>query len=53
MAEKKKMKQTGVRLDLELIKAIKHLAVDIDRSFASLVSEAIEDLLTKYSKKGK
>jgi predicted DNA-binding protein len=53
MAEKKKMKQTGVRLDLELIKAVKHLAVDIDRSFASLVSEAIEDLLKKYSKKGK
>ncbi len=51
MAEKKIMKQTGVRLDPELIKAIKHLAVDTGRSFSSLVSEAVQDLLKKYSKK--
>jgi predicted transcriptional regulator len=53
MKEKKAMKQTGVRLDPELIKAVKHLAVDADRSFASLISEAVEDLLKKYSKKSK
>ena len=35
------------------IKAIKHLAVDTGRSFSSLVSEAVADLLKKYSKKGK
>jgi predicted transcriptional regulator len=51
MKERKVMKQTGVRLDPELIKAVKHLAVDSDRSFASLISEAVEDLLKKYSKK--
>ena len=53
MAEKYNMKQTGVRLDPELIKAVKHLAVDTDRSFSSLVSEAVADLLKKYSKKNK
>jgi predicted transcriptional regulator len=53
MAEKYNMKQTGVRLDPELIKAVKHLAVDRDRSFSSLVSEAVEDLLKKYSKKSR
>ena len=53
MAEKYIMKQTGVRLDPELIKAVKHLAVDTDRSFSSLVSEAVEYLLKKYSKKNK
>jgi predicted transcriptional regulator len=51
MAEKYIMKQTGVRLNPDLIKAVKHLAVDKDRSFSSLVSEAVEDLLKKYSKK--
>jgi len=52
MAEKKGLrKQTGVRLDAELIKAVKHLAVDTGRSFTSLVQEAVEDLLKKYQKK--
>jgi predicted DNA-binding protein len=51
MVEKRILKQTGVRLDPELIKAIKHLAVDTGRSFSSLVSEAGQDLLKKYSKK--
>jgi len=51
MVEKRILKQTGVRLDPELIKAIKHLAVDTGRSFSSLVSEAVQDLLKKHSKK--
>lgn len=51
MGEKKIMKQTGVRLDSELIKALKHLSIDKDRPFNSLVSEAVQDLLKKYSKK--
>ncbi len=46
-------KQTGVRLDSEMIKAVKHLAVDSGRTFNSLVEEAVEDLLKKYHKKGK
>jgi predicted DNA-binding protein len=46
-------KQTGVRLDSEIIKAVKHLAVDTGRSFTSLVQEAVEDLLKKYQKKTK
>jgi len=54
MPEKKIVrKQTGVRLDAELIKTLKHLAVDTERSVSSLMSEAVEDLLKKYSKKGK
>jgi predicted DNA-binding protein len=54
MAEKKDVrKQTGVRLDLEIIKALTHLAVDTGRSFTSLVQEAVEDLLKKYQKKSK
>jgi predicted DNA-binding protein len=46
-------KQTGVRLEAELIKTLKHLAVDTGRSFTSLVQEAVEDLLKKYQKKTK
>ena len=53
MKDRKILKQTGVRLDSELIKAIKHLAVDTGRSFRSLISEAAEDLLKKYEKKKK
>jgi len=52
MVEKKIIrKQTGVRLDAEMIKALKHLAVDLGRSSSSLMSEAVEDLLKKYPKK--
>ena len=46
-------KQAGVRLDAEIIKALKHLAVDTGRTFNSLVEEAVQDLLKKYIKKGK
>lgn len=54
MTEKKSIrKQTGVRLDAELIKTLKHLAVDTGRSFTSLVEEAVQDLLKKHKKKGK
>ena len=54
MIEKKSIrKQTGVRLDSELIKKLKHLGVDTGRSFSSLVEEAVEDLLKKYQKKNK
>jgi predicted transcriptional regulator len=52
MAEKKVVrKQTGVRLDDEMIKTLKHLAVDTERSLSSLITEAVQDLLKKYSRK--
>ena len=38
----------STRIDEEKIKALKHLAVDTDRSLGSLAEEAIEDLLKKY-----
>jgi len=46
-------KQTGIRLDEVVLKAVKHLAVDTGRSLSSLVTEAVEDLLKKYQKKSK
>jgi len=46
-------KQTGVRLDSEIIKAVKHLAIDSGKTFNSLVEEAVQDLLKKHQKKGK
>ncbi len=52
MSEKKIIrKQTGVRIDEEVIKSLKHLGVDMGRSVSSLMSEAVVDLLKKYSKK--
>ena len=44
-------KQSGVRLNTELMKNLKHLAVDREMSFNSLVEEAIEDILKKYKTK--
>lgn len=44
-------KLTGVRLDPELLKRIKHLAIDREKSLNSIVEEAIEDLLKKYQSK--
>ncbi|MDA8084002.1 MAG: ribbon-helix-helix domain-containing protein [Nitrospiraceae bacterium] len=52
MAETTK-KQTGIRIEENTLKAVKHLAVDTGRSLSSLVTEAIEDLLKKYQKKSR
>jgi predicted DNA-binding protein len=46
-------KLTGVRLDAEMIKTLKHLAVDTGRSLSALMGEAVEDLLKNYSKKNR
>ncbi len=46
-----KRKQSGVRLNPDAIKRIKYLALDMDRSFNSLMEEAVDDLLKKYQKK--
>ena len=45
MAEKKIF---STRLDAEVIKDLKHLAVDLEKSLGNLLEEAIEDLVLKY-----
>jgi uncharacterized protein (DUF4415 family) len=46
-------KQTGVRLDTDLIKSLKYLSVDLDRSLTDILDEAVRDILKKYQEKGK
>ncbi len=48
MAEKKMF---GARIDNDVLKDLKHLSVDKERSIGELLEEAIRDLLKKY--KGK
>lgn len=50
MGEKKTF---STRIDDDRLKALKHLAVDTDKSLGVLLEEAIEDLIRKYSKKKK
>ena len=40
----------STRLDADLIKRIKHLSVDTEKSISVLTEEAIRDLLRKYEK---
>ena len=48
------MKKTfSTRIDANRLKALKHLAVDEDKSIGTLLEEAIEDLLEKYEKEEK
>ena len=54
MTEKKIIrKQTGVRIEEDLLKRLKYLSVDTGRSVSSLMSEAVKDFLDKHSKKKK
>ena len=46
-----KKKTFSTRIDDERLKALKHLAVDTDKSLGTLLEEAIEDLIDKYRKK--
>lgn len=46
-------KMFSTRLDSELIKRIKHLSVDAEKSISNLTEEAICDLLRKYEKESK
>ena len=39
------------RIDSDRLKALKHLAVDEDKSIGALLEEAIDDLIMKYEKK--
>ena len=43
-----KKKTFSTRIDQEILKALKHLAVDLDKSLGALLEEAIKDLLKKY-----
>ncbi|MGD8524357.1 MAG: ribbon-helix-helix domain-containing protein [Desulfobacterales bacterium] len=44
-------KTFSTRIDDDRLKALKHLAVDTDKSLGTLLEEAIEDLIKKYKKK--
>jgi predicted transcriptional regulator len=46
-------KTFSTRIDQDKLKALKHLAVDLDKSLGVLLEEAINDLLKKYKRKGK
>ena len=51
--EKGKRKPYGLSLDPDLMKEVRHLAVDEDRNVNDLLEEAMKDLLKKFKKKGK
>ena len=44
-------KTFSTRIDADSLKALKHLAVDEDKSLGALLEEAIEDLCQKYRDK--
>jgi predicted transcriptional regulator len=46
-------KTFSTRIDQDKLKALKHLAVDLDKSLGVLLEEAISDLLKKYKRKHK
>jgi predicted transcriptional regulator len=46
-----KKKTFSTRIDEDKLKALKHLAVDLDKSLGALLEEAISDLLKKYKRK--
>ncbi len=45
-------KTFSTRVDERKIKALKHLAVDTDKSLGVLLEEAIADLVDKYDERG-
>lgn len=46
-------KTFSTRIEEGRLKALKHLAVDLDKSLGVLLEEAIEDLIKKYKRKKK
>jgi hypothetical protein len=38
----------STRIDVDCLKALKHLAVDTDKSLGNLLEEAIDDIVKKY-----
>jgi predicted transcriptional regulator len=45
-----KKRTFSTRINDDRLKALKHLAVDTDKSLGTLLEEAIEDLIKKYKK---
>ena len=43
-------KMFSARIDPDLVKSLKHLAVDLEVSLSELVEQAIKDLLKKHEK---
>jgi len=43
----------ATRIDADVLKKLKHLSVDAEKSVYELVEQAIQDLLKKYEKKVK
>lgn len=43
-------KQTGLRLQNNILKAMRHLQVDLERPLNDLFEEAAQDLLKKYGR---
>ena len=43
-------KTFSTRIDDELLKTLKHLAVDTDRGLGELLEEAIRELVRKYAR---
>ena len=48
MAQKKIF---STSIDVKRLKALKHLAVDTEKSLGNLLEEAIKDIVEKYKKK--
>jgi predicted transcriptional regulator len=48
-----KKRTFSTRIDQDKLKALKHLAVDLDKSLGVLLEEAISDLLKKYKSQKK
>ncbi len=46
-----KRQQLGARVSVDLIKQVKHLAIDKEVSFNVLIEEALQDILKKYKQK--
>lgn len=49
----KKRKTYGLSLDQELMREVKHLAVDEDQNVNEMVEEGLRLLIQKYKKRGK
>ena len=46
-------KMFATRIDPEILKGLKHLSVDAEKSISDLLEEAIQLLLKSYENKGK
>ena len=45
-------KNVTTSIQIELIKKLRHLAVDVDKPLNELFEEAIQDVLKKYEEEG-